>query len=207
MSVEMKKLSGDRGVIFLETAFVLPIFMILLCLTVDLPRIMSARQRLMGAGRVIAEIRARNNTNQLLDSKTLKGFFFDANSADSIKLHISYPSTQYSIFGDLPEYIEDHWGAFGKIVSFLANLISGGNFKPYFLNVFNKDNYYGARVSATMPTILPSEAYTAFVQHGAPSDEISSPYDCYMPNIDSCKYTGKSFIDDMLNWLHDHFGI
>jgi len=206
MTNEMKKLSSDRGVIFLETAFVLPIFMILLCITVDLPRILSARQRLVGASRLVAEIRARNNGNAILDGESIKPYFFDSKSATSIKLQIDTPPDKYSIFGVLPNYVKNNWGEFAKIINFLGNLISGGNFDPYFVNVFIKDKFYGGRVSADMPTLLPATAYTAFTQHGAPTSAIRG-VTCYMPNTDSCKYTGKSFIEDLLGWLHKHFGI
>ena len=207
MTNEIKRMTRDRGAIFLETAFVLPIFLILLCLTVDLPRIMSARQRLIGAGRIISEIRARNNNNQVLNGKSLKSYFFNSSSANSIKLNIQSGGIKDSLLSGLADDIKNKWGKFGKIINFLATLFSGGNFDPYFVNVFSKDRFYNGKVSANMPTLLPQEAYTAFSQHNAPTAEIQSPFDCYMPNTDSCKFTGKTFIDKMLQWLHDHFGI
>ena len=85
----MKKLKNDRGAIFLETALVMPIFLILLCLCVDIPRIIQVRQKIGGAGRLIAEVRARNNGDysSVIDESSLKSLFFDASETD-IKLNI-----------------------------------------------------------------------------------------------------------------------
>lgn len=202
MSREVNKLKSEKGAIFLETALVLPIFMILLCFSIDLPRIMSAKQKLIGASRLVAEIRARNNGNCAISTDTLKSYFFESRSAQSIKLTITNAPTKRSMLGGVATYIKNNWGEFGKIIDFIANIVSGGNFDPYFINVFETDKFYGNTVSADMPTILPSDMYNTFVNTQGPSTHVNGRT-AYMPNCDSCKYTGTSFVEKLVAWIHN----
>ena len=203
-------LKKDRGAIFLETALVLPLFMLVLCLCVDIPRILQVKQRLGGAGRMVAEIRARNqgNLDQLISENDLRNFFFDTGS-QHISLHIDDSGYKYSMIGGLLNSIQDWIKDFlgnniSKVVKFLINFITAGNLEPYIINVFNKDKFYEGSVSADLPTVLPADFYNGF-ESSSPSTKISSPYTSYMPGCDSCKFTGKSFIQDVMDWLHNHF--
>lgn len=207
---EKRRMRSDRGAIFLETALVMPLFMILLCLCVDLPGVMSLRQRLTGASRMVAEVRARNNGRNFIGADTLEGFFFDGPRKNSVKFTIaSVPDKSPFLSGmaqDLQNAIKKYLGSvLSSVINFLANFLTGGNLDPYILEVFDSDKFYSGRVDASMETILPSEFYDAFVGKAPSTENIQAPYTCYMTGCDSCINNGESFIQKLVKILHGHF--
>ncbi len=205
---EIGVLRRDRGAIFLETAFVMPIFMILLCLCVDIPRILVAKQRLAGAGRMVAEFRARNNGDATVSAGQLRDFFFDDMPNGAIKLTIeNVPDRHPFVSGmvdSLNKWMEKYLGGFiTGVIKFLGNLITLGNLEPYIVNVFLSDKFYSGQVSADMPTLLPKEFYQDFAGDGV-SSNVAVPHATFMSGCDSCTNNGKSFIQDIVAILEKY---
>ncbi|HPN85157.1 MAG TPA: TadE/TadG family type IV pilus assembly protein [Victivallales bacterium] len=200
-------LRNKKGAVILETALVMPIFMLLLCFCVDIPRIISLRQRAWGAQKLISEIRARNNGTLTADANNMKNFFFDDNIASNVSVAINASTdrkTLISDVADLENWIQnDIWKFFTGVLKFLGNIITGGNLEPYFFNVFETDKLYSGSVTLSAPTILPSDAYNEFGKVPAPTTQISPSYTCYSPSLDSCKYTGESFVGKLIDWINN----
>jgi hypothetical protein len=161
---------------------------------------------------LVAEVKARNSGTNVVTTEQLGQWLFDDPYGKNIKLTISDPGAKRSVLGGAIQSVED-WlknflgSFFSGVISFLANLVTGGNLEPYFINVFNKDIFYGAKVDAEVKTLLPAEAYAWFA--GASSFPTTQTVSAtvYMPGLDSCKYTGQSFIASILDWMHDHLGL
>jgi len=204
----------DRGAVLLETALVLPIFLCLLCFCMDLPRFLAVKQRVIGASRLVAEVRARNSGTIAVSTTQLGAWFFDDPTGAKVALSISKPDPdpKYPLISgaihSLEDWLEKYLGkAIPSIINFLANLMTGGNLNPYFFNVFSRDLFYGAQVDAKVQTLLPPQAYAQFADAKSFTGLHQVSATTYLPNADSCKYTGESFIAAMLEWLHDHFDL
>ncbi|HBC86908.1 MAG TPA: hypothetical protein DCZ94_08140 [Lentisphaeria bacterium] len=205
------RLKSGRAAILLETGLVMPIYLVLLCICIDIPRVLIIKQRLDGAQRLVSEIRARNQGTLTVDSSFLEKAFFDDGAGKGVKLTINPASDKRSLIGgaiqSVQDWVEKYLGPlFPAILKFIANLVTGGNLQPYFFNVFDKDVFYSGSVKASAPTMLPSAAYTAFAGGNPPPSEFGTGYYCYMPGCDTCKYTGESFIGKMIDWLNKVFG-
>jgi hypothetical protein len=207
-----RPLRRDQGTILLETALVLPVFLCLLCFCMDLPRFLSVKQRVIGASRLVAEVRIRNGGKNVVTPAQLGEWFFDDPSGQQVALKITLPENKYPLISGALKSLED-WleGFLGKlfvgVIKFLANLATGGALEPYVLNVFGRDVFYGGRVDAEVKTLLPARAYAMFADDSGFKDTHTVSAVTYMPGCDSCKDTGTTFIGSMLDWLHDHFGL
>ena|GEM_PF-5736015 len=202
---------SGRGAIFLETALVMPIYLVLLCMCIDIPRILMIKQRLDGAQRLVSEIRARNEGTLTVDTAFLQKTFFDDGAGNGVKITIKPYNDKGSIMNSalntIQDWLKDFLGKFlTGVLEFLVNIISGGSLEPYFLNVFNKDVFYSGEVTANAPTLLPAIAYNAFAGDDLPPSDFGTGYACYMPSCNSCKYTGETFISKMCDWIHRVFG-
>jgi len=108
----------------------------------------------------------------------------------------------------LEDWLEGFMGKlFVGVIKFLANLVTGGSLEPYVFKVFGADVFYGGRVDAEVRTLLPARAYAMFADDQGFKDTHTVSAVTYMPGLDSCKFTGTTFIGSMLDWLHDHFGL
>ena len=168
------------------------------------------RQRLAGASRVVAEVRARNGGKNIVTSDELEGFFFDGPRGKSVGFTIaSTPDRSPMISGfiqSIQKDIADFLGRdISKVVSFLANFLTMGNLDPYILDVFDSDKFYSGRVDASMDTILPSGFYTSFAGSAPETSNIQAPFTCYMAGCDSCTNNGESFIQKLVTWMHKYF--
>ncbi len=201
-----KILKNTKAAVFLETALVMPVFLILLCFCIDIPRIIVLRQRAYGAQRMVAEVRARNSGTLNDNGAFIEALFFDDNVSSNISLitnSFNDKNTLISDVADIQNWIKnDIWKSFTGLLKFLGNIVTGGNLKPYFFNVFSKDKLYSGSVTVNAPTLLPPEAYNEFADLSAPTTVVRTKQECYMPSLDSCKYTGESFIAKLIDWLN-----
>jgi len=205
-TIKNKILTDTKAAVFLETALVMPLFMILFCFCIDLPRIIVIKQRTYGVQRVLAEIRARNSGSFNYDASFLSSLFFDDNLSANVKISINNyedKKTLLSEIVDIQDWLKnDIWKYFTGILKFLGNIVTGGNLKPYLFNVFSNDKLYHGSVTVNAQTILPPQAYNDLANLNAPNVIIKTEHDCYIPSFDSCKYTGESFIGKLIDWLH-----
>ncbi|MCF7854275.1 MAG: hypothetical protein K9N51_05715 [Candidatus Pacebacteria bacterium] len=180
----------------LETAITLPLFLGLLCFCLDAPRILGIRQRMAGASRLVAELRARNNGDFGVNEKKLRG-----------ALNTLYLDGLWGIKDD-PEIVQDNkpthlkkaytaltsllfappepWDA---VMKFIGDVLTGGAWPEYVAHVFEGDVLYGAACQMRVKTILPEEAYRTWLGSENAGDEwAASPSPCYMPNLEAWQH-------------------
>jgi hypothetical protein len=136
----------------------------------------------------------------------VKKYFFDDNLASNVSVSVDTSSDRKTLISDVADIENwlqnDIWKFFTGVLKFLGNIITGGNLQPYFFNVFEADKLYSASVTVSAPTLLPSAAYNDFAGVPAPTTQIKTGYFCYSPSMDSCKYTGESFIAKLIDWIN-----
>lgn len=209
MSFQRKVLRSDRGTVFLETAIVAPIFLILLAFCVDIPRILVVRQRLGGAGRLTADIRARKGGKRGVNEEAIQRYFFADDFGDSVPAgRIAFPEVKDEQNPVSRALAKENFGIRGKAGSILGkivNVLTSGGINRYVVNVFKEDVFYAGQVTAEFKPILPPHFYSAVLDMELTEDgylELSSRYTCYMPGAHSSqKPEGRSFFARIGGWL------
>jgi hypothetical protein len=192
---------SDRGTVFLETAFVLPIYFLLIAYCVDIPRLLAVKQRLSGANRLVAEIKARNKgVNNLVKAEDFHEWLF--NKSKSIKVTIETRQDKGSKIKGIGEKVNKFCG---KVIGALINIVTINTFKAYFQNICESDTFYSGYVTADTKTVLPTKAYRDFLQvkfgSGKEVPTIGSRYICYVPGADSAIEVEESFADKIKKYI------
>ncbi len=203
-----KVFGRERGAVFLETALVMPVFIVMLCFCVDFPRIMTIQQRLVSANRLVAEIKARNegNYDKVIKEADLKNYCFPGMKYCSTP-KIWTVKNKGSCLWNLSETFKGFLGSIGsKITGIIANIISGGTLGAYFSDLVEADKFYGGYVSVDVDTILPPVVYRSWVGSSSrfakgDSLRVGSRYVCYMPNCDGFVLHGSSWIGSVKNFF------
>lgn len=203
-----KVFGRERGAVFLETALVMPVFIVMLCFCIDFPRIMTIQQRLVGANRLVAEIKARNDgdLDSVIKEADIKNYFFKGMKYCSTP-KVWTVSNKGSCLWNLTQTFKNFLGNIGtKITGVIAGILSGGTLSSYFSDLIEADMFFGGYVTVDVNTILPPGVYRSWVGSStrfAKTDSlrVGSRYVCYMPNCDGFVLHGTSWIGSVKNFF------
>lgn len=188
-----QRLNSDRGIVFLEAALVLPIFFTLMALCLDMPRIMTVRQRLMGANRLVSEIKARNDGVLTITNTDINTMFFGSSGYHKIQI-VQLPEEK-SVIREFEDTIDD---LLGDIIGTVANFLSMGTFDAFFKEVVQKDVFYAGYVTTETELIIPKKFYGLLLGIKLSDDNTyGAKYVSYMPNTHTSQVVSETFTDKL----------
>ena len=201
--------NNDRGAVIVETALVIPIYLVLLLVCLDIPHLMLVKQRLVGVNRLSADLVCRGAGH--ISPKAVKLLFFDDSSrvdANGIQNNPESPhKTRVHSLAD--EFIDGEWaGPVKKVSSLVINIVdflTGSLLTKYLKKVFGTDLYHAANFDAKIKLLLPKIAYRGWLEQDKTEFVVDAWGPCYMPSCDTFQSRPDSlatkisaFIDDLL---------
>ena len=199
----------NRGAVIVETALVVPIYLVLLLICLDIPHLMLVKQRLIGVNRLSADLVCRG-ANHLPPEAVKLLFFADSSRVDANGIQNNPETPQKTRVHNLvKEFIDGEWaGPVGKVSSLVINIVdflTGSLLTKYLENLFATDLYHAANFDARIKLLLPQIAYKGWLKQDKTEFVVDAWRPCYMPNSDtfqsrpnSLAGTISSFISDLL---------
>ncbi len=175
---QKRRLLRDRGVVMVEFALMMPLWLTVFAGFVEVPRMMAYRPRAINSARIVADFRGRNDDklpsdqNKKMIEKILWADFGGKPSMTVIDEKI--------MTAKAAETMKKYAG--NTFVKVVVGLLTAGEWSRLFTQILDADTFSAGKVRIEAYTILPVEFLEYFIGwHGGSKLKITSPV-CRMPN-------------------------